>query len=129
MVIETFRNYPVGRITLTCRGFNLYPHVPTLVWFQDGRPVQQKTIGPKTILPSRDRTYQTWVSIRVLPGQEPQFSCNLRHNGHNIKRLADTEVPDSGEKVGPSSTSGVGGRIRKSLWSAMTTAFMVISWT
>ncbi|XP_031239976.1 hereditary hemochromatosis protein-like [Mastomys coucha] len=84
MVKVTCRNYPVGRITLTCRAFNLYSRVATLVWLQDGKPVQQDLFGPGTVLPSGDGTYQTWVSIRVLPGQEPQFTCNLRHGDHSI---------------------------------------------
>ncbi|XP_036039196.1 zinc-alpha-2-glycoprotein-like isoform X2 [Onychomys torridus] len=81
----TNRTYPVGRITLTCWAFNLCSHVATLAWLQDGKPAQQHTFGPRTILPSGDGTYQTWVSIWVLPGQEPQFTCHLRHQTHDIK--------------------------------------------
>ncbi|XP_035294315.1 H-2 class I histocompatibility antigen, alpha chain-like isoform X1, partial [Cricetulus griseus] len=80
----TSRRYPVGRITLTCWAFNLYPPVATLVWLQGGKPVQQQTFGPGTILPSGDGTYQTWVSIWVLPGQEPEFTCCLRNCSKNI---------------------------------------------
>lgn len=106
VVIVTYRNYPVGRITLTCRAFNLYRHVAarsTLLWLRDGKPVQQDVFGPGTILPSGDGTYQTWVSIRVLPGQEPQFTCNLRHSNHTIMQTAA-----SGEKMGqpPASWGG-----------------------
>uniref|UniRef100_A0A8C6GYT0 MHC I like leukocyte 1 n=1 Tax=Mus spicilegus TaxID=10103 RepID=A0A8C6GYT0_MUSSI len=128
-VIVTFRNYPVGRITLTCRAFHLYTRVATLTWLQDGKPVQQKTFGSETILPSGDGTYQAWVSIRVLPGQEPQFSCNLKHGNHNINEPAATEAPVYGARREQPPTSGVGSRVRKSLWSAMTTALVVISWT
>ncbi|XP_021075544.1 hereditary hemochromatosis protein homolog isoform X2 [Mus pahari] len=88
MVTVTFRNYPVGRVTLTCQAFNLYARVATLAWLQDGKPVQQKTFGPETILPSGDGTYQAWVSIRVLPGQEPQFSCYLKHGNHSVMPTA-----------------------------------------
>ncbi|XP_021021801.1 hereditary hemochromatosis protein homolog [Mus caroli] len=128
-VIVTFRNYPVGRITLTCRAFGLYTRVATLTWLQHRKPVQQKTFGSETVLPSGDGTYQAWVSIRVLPGQEPQFSCNLKHGNHNINKPAATEAPVYGERREQLPTSGVGSRVRKSLWSAMTTAVMVISWT
>ncbi|XP_041510862.1 MHC class I-like protein MILL2 isoform X1 [Microtus oregoni] len=75
----TNRTYPVGRITLTCRAFNLCPPVDTLTWLQDGKPVQQQIFGPRTILPSGDGTYQTWASIWILPGQESEFTCYLRH--------------------------------------------------
>lgn len=75
----TNRTYPVGRITLTCRAFNLCSSVDTLTWLQDGKPVQQWIFGPRTILPSGDGTYQTWVSIWILPGQESEFTCYLRH--------------------------------------------------
>ncbi|XP_052616251.1 MHC class I-like protein MILL2 [Peromyscus californicus insignis] len=78
------RPYPVGRITLTCRVFNLYTPVATLAWLQNERPIQQHSFGPGTILPSGDGTFQTWVSIWVLPGQEPHFTCRLRHRSKNI---------------------------------------------
>ncbi|XP_052619149.1 MHC class I-like protein MILL2 [Peromyscus californicus insignis] len=78
------RPYPVGRITLTCRAFNLYPREATLAWLQDGKPAQQYSFGPGTILPSGDGTFQTWVSIWVPPGQEPHFTCRLRHRSQNI---------------------------------------------
>ncbi|XP_021078844.1 hereditary hemochromatosis protein homolog isoform X2 [Mesocricetus auratus] len=81
----TSRRYPVGRITLTCWAFNLCLPVATLVWLQHGKPVQQFVFGPRTILPSGDGTYQTWVSIWILPGQEPEFTCHLRHQSHDIK--------------------------------------------
>ncbi|CAH7392569.1 Mill2 [Phodopus roborovskii] len=81
----TSRRYPVGRITLTCWAFNLCPPVATLAWLRDGKPVQQQTFGPRTILPSGDGTYQTWVSIWILPGQEPEFTCHLRQQTHDIK--------------------------------------------
>lgn len=110
----------MGRITLTCRAFNLYSRVATLVWLQDGKPVQQDLFGPGTILPSGDGTYQTWVSIRVLPGQEPQFTCNLRHGDHSIMQTAV-----SGEKTGQPSTSG-GGRqeLEGPIGHTMTSHFM-----
>lgn len=114
----------MGRITLTCWAFNLSISEAIPVWFQDEKPVQQKTFGSKTILPSGDGTYQAWVSTWALPRQEPQFTCNLKHGGYNINISAV-----SGEKGEQLSTSGVGSRARKSLWTAMTTAFMVISWT
>ncbi|XP_076428436.1 MHC class I-like protein MILL2 [Peromyscus maniculatus bairdii] len=81
----TNRTYPVGRITLTCWAFNLYSREATLAWLQDGKQAQQRTFGPGTVLPSGDGTYQTWVSIWVLPGQEPEFTCRLRHQTHDIK--------------------------------------------
>lgn len=129
MVTVTCRNYPVGRVTLTCRAFNLYTREATLVWLQDGKPVQQKTFRSETILPSGDGTYQARVSIRVLPGQESQFSCNLKHGNHNINEPAATEAPVYGARREQPPTSGVGSRVGKSLWSAMTTALVVISWT
>ncbi|KAL6038612.1 hypothetical protein STEG23_017916 [Scotinomys teguina] len=79
------RPYPVGRITLTCWAFNLYPPVATLAWLQHGKLVQHHTFGPETILPSGDGTFQTWVSIWVLPGQEPEFTCQLRHCNKKIE--------------------------------------------
>ncbi|XP_035305004.1 LOW QUALITY PROTEIN: zinc-alpha-2-glycoprotein-like isoform X2 [Cricetulus griseus] len=112
--------YPVGRITLTCWAFNLYPPVATLVWLWDGKPVQQQTFGPGTILPSGDRTYQTWVSIWVLPGQEPEFTCCLRHRNKTI----DAPV-FLGEKMGQPFTTGVGCKVRESLWSTVTKVFLV----
>lgn len=85
----------MNRTTLTRKVFNLYPSVATLTWLQDGKPVQQQTSGPGTILPSGDGTYQTWLSIWVLPGQEPHFTCYLEYNSKNI------EVPAfCGEKMG-----------------------------
>ncbi|XP_029411341.1 MHC class I polypeptide-related sequence B-like [Nannospalax galili] len=81
--IVTRRNYPVGRITLTCQAFNLYPPITTLIWLRDGKPVQQRTFGPGTILPNGDGTYQTWVSMWILPGEEPWFSCHMQHGSHS----------------------------------------------
>lgn len=74
----------MGRITLTCWALNLSISEAIPVWFQDEKPVQQKTFGSKTILPSGDGTYQAWVSTWALPRQEPQFTCNLKHGGYNI---------------------------------------------
>lgn len=98
MVKVTNRTYPVGRITLTCRAFNLYPPVTSLTWLQDEKPVQQRIFEPRTILPSGDGTYQTWASVWILPGQESEFTCYLRQ--YNIKVPA---VPS--EKMGQLSTS------------------------
>ena len=99
----------MGRITLTCRAFNLYPPVATLTWLQDGKPTQQQTFGPGTVLPSGDGTYQTWLSIWVLPSQESEFTCFLRNHSKNI------EVPDFyGEKMGRPS-KGMGGKVGKCL--------------
>lgn len=110
----------MGRITLTCRAFRLYTRVATLTWLQYRKPVQQKTFGSETILPSGDGTYQAWVSIRVLPGQEPQFSCNLRHGNHSIMQTAV-----SGEKMGQPPTSGVGRQEQEGpIGHTMTTHFM-----
>ncbi|XP_007605981.3 hereditary hemochromatosis protein homolog isoform X1, partial [Cricetulus griseus] len=80
----TSRKYSEDSISLTCCAFNLYPPVAILVWLQGGKPVQQQTFGSGTILPSGDGTYQTWVSIWVLPGQEPEFTCCLRHCNRTI---------------------------------------------
>ncbi|XP_028711990.2 zinc-alpha-2-glycoprotein-like [Peromyscus leucopus] len=81
----TSKVHELGRITLTCWVFNLYTPVATLTWLRDGKPAQQHTFGPGTILPSGDGTYQTCVSIWVLPGQEPHFTCRLRHRSQNIE--------------------------------------------
>ncbi|XP_036032656.1 zinc-alpha-2-glycoprotein-like [Onychomys torridus] len=117
------RPYPVGRITLTCWAFNLNPPVATLAWLQHGKTVQQHTFGPGTILPSGDGTYQTWVSIWVLPGQEPHFTCRLRHLSKTI------DVPTALEYGASIPPKGVGGRVGKPQWSTITTAFMVTSRT
>lgn len=109
MVTVTCRNYPVGRVTLTCRAFNLYTREATLVWLQDGKPVQQKTFRSETILPSGDGTYQARVSIRVLPGQEPQFSCNLRHGNHSIMQTAVSgHAAEDSQDVASSATASAG---------------------
>ena len=85
----------MNRTSLTCKVFNLYSPVDTLTWLQDGKPTQQQTFGPGTVLPSGDGTYQTWLSIWVLPSQESEFTCYLRHRSKNI------EVSDFyGEKMG-----------------------------
>ncbi|XP_076427268.1 MHC class I-like protein MILL1 isoform X1 [Peromyscus maniculatus bairdii] len=84
----TSKVHELGKITLTCWAFNLKPPVATLAtlaWLQDGKLAQQHTFGPGTILPSGDGTYQTWVSIWVLPGQEPHFTCRLRHRSKNVE--------------------------------------------
>uniref|UniRef100_A0A8C8W7R3 Ig-like domain-containing protein n=1 Tax=Peromyscus maniculatus bairdii TaxID=230844 RepID=A0A8C8W7R3_PERMB len=104
----TSKVHELGRITLTCWAFNLYTPVATLTWLRDGKLAQQHTFGPGTILPSGDGTYQTWVSIWVLPGQEPHFTCRLRHCSKNI------EVPTLlGEEMG------------QPLWNTITITFLV----
>uniref|UniRef100_A0A8C6GS54 Ig-like domain-containing protein n=1 Tax=Mus spicilegus TaxID=10103 RepID=A0A8C6GS54_MUSSI len=109
MVTVTCRNYPVGRVTLTCRAFNLYTREATLVWLQDGKPVQQKTFRSETVLPSGDGTYQARVSIRVLPGQEPQFSCNLRHGNHSIMQTAVSgHAAEDSQDAASSATASAG---------------------
>ncbi|XP_006993828.1 MHC class I-like protein MILL2 [Peromyscus maniculatus bairdii] len=104
MVTVSRRPYPVGRITLTCWAFNLYTPVATLTWLQDGRPVQQHSFGPGTILPSGNGTFQTWVSIWVLPGQEPHFTCRLRHRSKNID-VPTLLGPQAGESGGATSSA------------------------
>lgn len=85
------KSYLVNKTTLTCRAFNLYSPVATLTWLQDGKPTQQHTFGPGTVLPSGDGTYQTWLSIQVLPGQEPHFACYLNKTWNRSKKI---EVSD-----------------------------------
>lgn len=109
LVKVTLRNYPVGRITLTCWAFNLYPPEATLVWFRDEKPVEQHTFGPGTILPSGDGTYQTWASIWVLPGQEPQFTCHLRHHRYYAATPAVSghTTEDTGDAASSTAASAV----------------------
>ncbi|EGW15054.1 Hereditary hemochromatosis protein-like [Cricetulus griseus] len=103
VVKVTSRRYSEDSISLTCSAFNLCPPGATLVWLQGGKPVQQQTFGPGTILPGGDETYQTWVSIWVLPGQEPEFTCCLR----NCNKAIDAPV-FIGEQMGQPFTSGGG---------------------
>ncbi|XP_059137016.1 MHC class I-like protein MILL2 [Peromyscus eremicus] len=99
----TSKVHELGKITLTCWAFNLNPAVATLAWLQHGKPAQQHTFGPGTILPSGDGTYQSWVSVWVLPGQEPQFTCRLRHRSKNIE--VPTLLEHQARKTGGATSS------------------------
>ncbi|XP_052619155.1 MHC class I-like protein MILL2 [Peromyscus californicus insignis] len=99
----TSKVHKLGRITLTCWAFNLNPAVAILAWLQHGKPAQQHTFGPGTILPSGDGTYQTWVSVWVLPGQEPHFTCRLRHRSKNIE--VPTLLEPQARKTGGATSS------------------------
>jgi hypothetical protein len=80
---------------LKCRAFKLYPRSANLTWLQDGEPTHQGTFGSGAILPSGDGTYQTWVAIRVLPGEEQRFTCQVEdHRGKT------TYTAVFGEKLG-----------------------------
>ncbi|XP_014650556.1 PREDICTED: hereditary hemochromatosis protein-like [Ceratotherium simum simum] len=90
----------LGKVILRCWAFSFYPRGATLTWLQDGEPMHQGTFGPGAILPSGDGTYQTWVDIRILPGEEQRFACHVGHCGLN------TTVPAvSGEELGEPSGS------------------------
>ncbi|XP_051017965.1 MHC class I-like protein MILL2 [Acomys russatus] len=97
----TLKKSSHGKNKLTCWAFNLYPRVANLAWLQNGKPTQEHTWGPGTTLPSGDGTYQTRVSVWVLPGQEAQFTCNLRHHSH------DREIPAVSEENQARTSSSV----------------------
>lgn len=40
-----------------------------------------KDVGPEDVLPSGDGTYQAWVAVATLPGEEWKYTCHVEHPG------------------------------------------------
>lgn len=67
--------------TLRCRALNFYPQNITIRWLKDKQPLDAKDVKPEDVLPNGDGTYQAWVALAVLPGEEQRYSCQVEHPG------------------------------------------------
>lgn len=67
--------------TLRCRALNFYPQNITIKWLKDKQFLDAKDVKPKDVLPNGDGTYQAWVALAVLPGEEQRYSCHVEHPG------------------------------------------------
>ncbi|XP_040105938.1 hereditary hemochromatosis protein isoform X2 [Oryx dammah] len=67
--------------TLRCRALNFYPQNITIRWLKDRQFLDAKDVKPKDVLPNGDGTYQAWVALAVLPGEEQRYSCHVEHPG------------------------------------------------
>ncbi|XP_057556003.1 hereditary hemochromatosis protein isoform X2 [Hippopotamus amphibius kiboko] len=67
--------------TLRCQALNFYPQDITMRWLKDKQPLEAKDVEPEDVLPNGDGTYQGWVALAVLPGEEQRYSCQVEHPG------------------------------------------------
>uniref|UniRef100_A0A8C0AD55 Homeostatic iron regulator n=1 Tax=Bos mutus grunniens TaxID=30521 RepID=A0A8C0AD55_BOSMU len=67
--------------TLRCRALNFYPQNITIRWLKEKQFLDAKEIKPEDVLPNGDGTYQAWVALAMLPGEEQRYSCQVEHPG------------------------------------------------
>uniref|UniRef100_A0A4X1VMF7 Homeostatic iron regulator n=2 Tax=Sus scrofa TaxID=9823 RepID=A0A4X1VMF7_PIG len=85
--------------TLRCQALNFYPQNITMRWLKDRQPLDAKDIEPRDVLPNGDGTYQSWVALVVLPGEEQRYSCQVEHPGLDQPLTARWEPSLSGTLV------------------------------
>uniref|UniRef100_A0A8C3WHM9 Homeostatic iron regulator n=1 Tax=Catagonus wagneri TaxID=51154 RepID=A0A8C3WHM9_9CETA len=85
--------------TLRCQALNFYPQNITMSWLKDRQPLDAKDVEPRDVLPNGDGTYQSWVALVVLPGQEQRYSCQVEHPGLDQPLTARWEPSLSGTLV------------------------------
>ncbi|XP_047652974.1 hereditary hemochromatosis protein isoform X1 [Phacochoerus africanus] len=85
--------------TLRCQALNFYPQNITMRWLKDRQPLDAKDIEPRDVLPNGDGTYQSWVALVVLPGEEQRYSCQVEHPGLDQPLTACWEPSLSGTLV------------------------------
>lgn len=66
---------------MVSRALNFYPQNITIKWLKDKQFLDAKDVKPKDVLPNGDGTYQAWVALAVLPGEEQRYSCHVEHPG------------------------------------------------
>ncbi|XP_074081734.1 hereditary hemochromatosis protein isoform X2 [Macrotis lagotis] len=69
-----------GVITLRCQAHNFSPGQITLSWLWDGKQLNQGT-ELRDIHPSGDGTFQIWISVDVISGEEQRYACQVEHPG------------------------------------------------
>ncbi|XP_007471293.1 PREDICTED: hereditary hemochromatosis protein homolog isoform X1 [Lipotes vexillifer] len=85
--------------TLRCQALNFYPQDITMRWLKDRQPLDAKDVEPEDVLPNGDGTYQGWVALAVLPGEEQRYSCQVQHPGLDQPLTATWEPSLSGTLV------------------------------
>ncbi|XP_010972492.1 hereditary hemochromatosis protein isoform X3 [Camelus dromedarius] len=85
--------------TLRCQALNFYPQHITMRWLKDRQPLDAKDAEPENVLPNGDGTYQGWVALAVLPGEEQRYTCQVEHPGLEQPLTASWEPSLSGTLV------------------------------
>ncbi|XP_039723226.1 hereditary hemochromatosis protein isoform X4 [Pteropus medius] len=80
-LVKVTRHVAPTVTTLWCRAQSFYPQNISMRWLKDRQPVAAKDVGPEDVLPSGDGTYQAWVAVATLPGEEWKYTCHVEHPG------------------------------------------------
>ncbi|XP_044288559.1 H-2 class I histocompatibility antigen, Q9 alpha chain-like isoform X1 [Varanus komodoensis] len=70
---------PDGTETLLCRAHGFYPKEIEIMWTRDGEVWAQDTFRG-LVAPNSDRTYFTWLSIKIDPKDRGRYQCRVGHD-------------------------------------------------
>ncbi|KAB1261820.1 Hereditary hemochromatosis protein-like protein [Camelus dromedarius] len=93
--------------TLRCQALNFYPQHITMRWLKDRQPLDAKDAEPENVLPNGDGTYQGWVALAVLPGEEQRYTCQVEHPGLEQPLTASWGM-DENQRRGKPGMGGMG---------------------
>ncbi|NXE85727.1 DMB protein, partial [Cochlearius cochlearius] len=76
-------------VRLTCHVWGFYPPEVTVIWLHNGDIVDPGDHPPISAIPNGDWTYQTQVTLTVVPKAGDTFTCSVQHASLDQPLLED----------------------------------------